>query len=208
MRLSPGQLPVEEGVLRMRGLIFSGFVALAAGLIVALVFNRLVRYRMRMREALSGVEVQLKRRHDLIPNIVEAVKGHMEYESKVFEQIASIRSEIANAATVREKNVVENTVTAAFKTLFALTENYPDLKAHKSFLGLQEKLSEVEDQIQMARRYYNGTVRDYNIAVESFPGNIVAAACGFRPADFFEIEYATQRRVPDVHFSASPEGGT
>ncbi len=192
----------------MTGLVFLSFVVVAAGLTVALVFNRLVLYRMRMREALSGVQVQLKRRHDLIPNIVEAVKGHMNYESKVFEHIASIRSGIANAATVREKNAVENAVSGALKTLFALTENYPELKAHKSFLGLQEKLSEVEDQIQMARRYYNGTVRDYNIAVESFPGNLVAAVCGFRPADFFEIEYATQRRVPDVHFSASPEGST
>jgi LemA protein len=191
----------------MTGLVFLSFAVLAAGLTVALVFNRLVLYRMRMREALSGVQVQLKRRHDLIPNIVETVKGHMDYESKVFEHIASIRSGIANAATVREKNAVENAVTAAFKTLFALTENYPELKAHKSFLGLQEKLSEVEDQIQMARRYYNGAVRDYNITVESFPGNLVAAIFRFPPADFFEIEYAKERQVPDVHFSATPEGG-
>lgn len=168
--------------------------------IIVFIFNRLIRYKTLMREAWSGIDVQLKRRHDLIPNIMEAVKGYMQHERNLFEQVASLRSRIASSATVKEKNETENTLSSALKTVFALAENYPELKANQSFLKLQTSLSETEDQIQLARRYYNGTVRNYNILAESFPSNLVAGVFGFKPAGFFEIEYATERQTPDIKF--------
>jgi LemA protein len=170
--------------------------------IIIFLFNRFVRHRFLVREALSGIDVQLKRRHDLIPNIVEAVKGYAQYESKTLEDITNIRAILAKATTVKEKFEKENKLSGAFKSIFALAENYPDLKASKAFLELQKSLTEIEDQIQLARRYYNGTVRNYNIAVESFPNNILAAILNFKPEAFFEIEYATERAVPDIKFGS------
>jgi LemA protein len=165
-------------------------------------FNRLIRLRFLVREAFSGIDVQLKRRHDLIPKIVDTVKGYTQYESKLLENITAIRSGIVSANAVKEKGRIENDLSQALKSIFALAEAYPDLKANQSFLELQKTVSEIEDQIQLARRYYNGTVRDYNIMVESFPSNLVASAFNFKPGEFFEIEYATERQVPDVNFSS------
>ena len=164
------------------------------------VFNRLVRCRFLTREAWSGMDVQLKRRHDLIPNLVEAVKNYAQYERGVLTEITNIRTKLAQVTNPKEQTPLENGLSQAFKNIFALAEAYPDLKANKSYLELQKGLTEIEDQIQLARRYYNGTVRNYNIAVESFPGNLVAALFNFKPEDFFEIEYATERNVPDVKF--------
>lgn len=175
-------------------------VILAIAVIVGLLFNQLIRCRFLMKEAQSGIEVQFKRRHDLIPNIVETVKGYMQYEQKLLEDITSIRSKVLNFKDNESKQKLENSLSLGLKNIFALAENYPDLKANKSFLELHQALVEVEDQLQMARRYYNGTVRNYNIAVESFPGNIIASFFGFKPAEFFEIEYATERQAPDIRF--------
>jgi LemA protein len=177
--------------------IAGSILALAVGLI----FNRLIKYRMLMREAWSGIDVQLKRRHDLIPNILESVKGYMGYEQKLFESVAAIRSKINYAHEVKDKSLAENELSGALKSVFALAEAYPDLKANKSFLGLQQSLIEVEDQIQLARRYYNGTVRNNNILVESFPANLVAGMFNFKTAEFFEIEFATERIAPEVKFN-------
>ena len=163
-----------------------------------LVFNRFIRYRALMREAWSGMDVQLKRRHDLIPNIVEAVKGYMQHERRLLEEITNIRAKVIGLATVKEKGEAENSLSRTLKSIFAVAEAYPDLKANQSFLELQNSLTETEDQIQLARRYYNGTVRNNNILVESFPGNLVAQVFNFKPADFFEIEYATERQAPEV----------
>lgn len=163
-----------------------------------LIFNRLIRYRALMAEAWSGMDVQLKRRHDLIPNIIEAVKGYMQHERKLLEEVTNIRAKVIGLATVKEKGEAENSLSRTLKSIFAIAEAYPDLKANQSFLELQKSLTETEDQIQLARRYYNGTVRNYNILVESFPGNLVARAFSFKPADFFEIEYATERQAPEV----------
>jgi LemA protein len=165
-------------------------------------FNRLTRYRYLVREAWSGIDVQLKRRHDLIPNIVEAVKGYERYERSLLPDIAKVRAQLGSARSVREKGEVENDLSRSLKGVFALVEAYPDLKANQSFLDLQRNLTEIEDQIQLARRYYNGTVREYNILVESFPGNLAASLFHFTRADFFEIEYATERQTPDVKFGA------
>ena len=161
-------------------------------------FNQLVRHQYLLREALSGMDVQLKRRHDLIPNIVTAVKGYKQYEQDVLTKVTSLRNQLTQSTTIQEKGTAENNLSQGLKTIFAIAEAYPDLKANQNFLDLQKNLVDIEDQIQMARRYYNGTVRDYNILVQSFPGNLVANLLNFKLADYFEIEYATDRQVPDV----------
>lgn len=165
---------------------------------VAVAFNRLIRRRNLMREGWSGIDVQLKMRRNLIPNLVEAVKGYSEHEKAALERIVLLRSQGEKASGVAEANASENALTQQIKGLFALAESYPDLKASKNFVELQEQLAEIEDQIQMARRYYNGAVRNYNTLAQSFPSNLVAGAFGFRRGEFFEIETATDRQVPEV----------
>ena len=151
-----------------------------------------------MGEAWSGIDVQLKRRYDLIPNLVETVKGYSQHEKSLFEDIANIRTKAQQTDQIKEKGQMENALTQGIKGLFAIAEAYPDLKANQNFLDLQKSLTDVEDQIQYARRYYNGTVRDYNILVETFPSNLIATLGGFRVAEFFEIELVTQRKKPEV----------
>jgi len=169
---------------------------LAAGAII--IFNRFIRLRALMQEAWSGVDVQLKRRHDLIPAIVDTVKGYAHYEKNLMEEITRMRGSMMTAMSVKEKGAAENGLSQTLKSIFAVAENYPDLKANQNFLNLQKTLVDTEDQIQMARRYYNGTTRNYNILAESFPSNLIARAFNFKGADYFEIEYATERKVPDV----------
>jgi len=173
---------------------------LVLAVIVAVVFNTLIRKRILTQEAWSGIDVQLKRRHDLIPNLVEVVKGYMKYESGVLERVTELRSQAANTTAIKEKAALENDITQAIKKIFALVEAYPDLKASQQFLQLQTNLTAVEDEIQLSRRYYNGTVRDYNIAAETFPNNIIAGAFGFQKQEFFELETATDRAVPVAKF--------
>ena len=168
----------------------------AVGLWVVLAFNRLVRMRNLLKEGWSGVDVQLKRRHDLVPNLVETVRGYSRHEMKTLENVASFRA--GAAADRRQTQDRENELTDGLKQLFALAESYPDLKADRSFLDLQKQLVEIEDQLQMARRYYNGTVRNYNILTETFPGNLVAAIFGFRPEEFFQIVTTSEREAPKV----------
>lgn len=160
-----------------------------AGLLLlwaAIAFNLMVRDRNRLREAWSGIDVQLKRRADLVPALVEVVKGYAGHEKKLFTDVAAMRS---------SKDVV-----AGLKGVFAYVENYPQLKADKNFLDLQKNLSDVEDDLQYARRYYNGTVRDYNTRIQSFPSLLLAGPAGFREEKFFEVEYVTERKNPDVAF--------
>ena len=178
-----------------------GIFAVILVLIIAIfMYNRLIRSRNILNEAWSGIDVQLKRRHDLIPNIIETVKGYVRHEQKVLEEITNLRSRLAGPATVQEKGQVENSFSQALKSIFALAEAYPDLKANQNFIELQHTLAGAEEQIQLARRYYNGAARDYNTMVESFPGNIMARMFGFSKAEFFEIELATEREVPGVKF--------
>ncbi len=174
-----------------------------AGLLVLLLivlYNRLVRLRNMVREGWSGIDVQLKRRANLIPNLVETVKGYMGHERDLLEKVTQLRSQSLQTGDLGEKQRVESALTGGLARLFAVAEGYPELKANQNFQDLQHQLSEIEDQIQLARRYYNGTVRNLNIAIESFPGNLVAEWLAFRTAEFFEIEDPGDRAVPKVGF--------
>jgi len=172
-----------------------------AGLVLIwfiITYNLFVRDKNLIREAWSGIDVQLKRRHNLIPNLVETVKGYSKHERDLFNEITEKRSKVINIENIREKATAEADISGLLKSLFLVVENYPDLKANVNFIDLQKQLTEIEDQIQYARRYYNGTVRNYNIRVESFPANIVAGIFDFKPEDYFEITLATERTTPEV----------
>jgi LemA protein len=173
--------------------------ALAIGALIvvaiALSFNRLVRHRNLVREAWSGIDVQLKRRHDLVPSLVESVRGHATFERGVLEDVTRLR---AAAPASRALQDGENALSAQLRGVLAVAEAYPQLRAGESFLDLQKRLADVENHLQMARRYYNGTVRDYNTAVESFPSNLVARAFGFTVEEFFQVESALERAVSEV----------
>ena len=163
------------------------------------IYNRLISLDRRRREAWSGVLVQLKRRHDLIPNLVSAVKGYAAHEKNVLEGVTAMRG-IRQGASVGEVASSENMLTQAFGKLFALAEGYPELKASANFLSLQASLQEVETEIQMARRYFNGTVRDCNILVSTFPSLLVAKMFSFTETEFFELEAAEEAAMPTVAF--------
>lgn len=163
-------------------------------------FNGLVRRRYRVREAWSDIEVQLKRRYDLIPNLVETVKGYMAHESGVFEKVTQARTQAMGASTKEEKHGAENVLSGTLKTLFAVSENYPDLKANANFLDLQRELADTENKIQAARRFYNGNVMDYNTKIEVLPTNLIAGAFGFKKEDFFGTENETERQPVQVKF--------
>ncbi|MFZ5559251.1 MAG: LemA family protein [Patescibacteria group bacterium] len=164
------------------------------------IFNSLIRLRNRTDEAWSDIDVQLKRRHDLIPNLVETVKGYATHERKAFENVTEARAKAISAQGVAEKAKAENVLSNTLKTLFAVAENYPDLKASANFLELQRELSDTENKIQAARRFYNGNVRDFNIRIESFPSRIVANMLKFQKREFFEIEVPAEREAPEVKF--------
>jgi LemA protein len=168
-------------------------------LIIALIFfNKLVRFRNRVKNAWSDIDVQLKRRYNLIPNIVESVKGYAAYERSVLEDITKSRSLAQEAKTLGDQMQAENLLAGALKGLFAVVENYPELLANQNFMKLQDTLIDVEENLQMARRYYNAIVRDNNTAVESFPGNLFAWIFGFKTAEFFEID-VIEREVIKVN---------
>ena len=164
------------------------------------IYNRFVRLRNLAQEAWSGVDVQLKRRWDLVPNLMESVKGYAAHEKGTLEEVIRLRGVAQNAQGVGETAQAQGLLGQALGKLFALAESYPDLKANANFAQLQASLGEIEEQIQLARRYYNGAVRNLNIAVESFPSNLVAGRFGFVKAEFFELESAAERAVPSVSF--------
>jgi len=180
-------------------LILLGIVALAALWAVA-TYNGLVRRKNVVAEAWSGIEAQLKRRADLIPNLVETVKGYAGHERETLEELAKLRSQGQAQTDVAARAQTEQAITAAIGRLLAVAEAYPQLRASENFQSLQKDLAEVEDQIQLARRYYNGAVRDLNVMIEQFPSNLVANWGGFKPAPFFQIEDAADRAVPKVSF--------
>ncbi|RJQ29523.1 LemA family protein [Candidatus Parcubacteria bacterium] len=162
---------------------------------VILVYNRLVTLRNRVKEAWSDIDVQLKRRYDLIPNLVETVKGYMTHERGVFEKVTEARAKAMGATPGHEKAGAENMLTGALKSLFAVAENYPQLKANENFGKLQDELSDTENKIQAARRFYNGNVLALNTKVETFPSNLIAGAFGFKKQEFFEAEGEAGRPV-------------
>lgn len=182
--------------------IFLGVIGLIIVWLVA-TYNGLITLRNRADEAWSDIDVQLKRRYDLIPNLVEAVKGYAAHEKEVFEKVTAARSAAINAeksGNPAEIAKTENMLTETLKTLFAVAENYPDLKASQNFLQLQDELSDTENKIQAARRFYNGNARDFNIKAQKFPANLVANMLGFKTKNFFEIEEPTQRETVAVKF--------
>jgi LemA protein len=158
---------------------------LVVGLIV--MYNSFVTFRNRAKEAWADIEVQLKRRYDLIPNLVNTVKGYAAHESSAFENVTKARAQAMGAQTPDEHAKAENMLTGALKSLFAVSEAYPDLKANVNFLELQRELSDTENKIQAARRFYNGNVRDLNTKIESFPGNMIASIFHFAKMEFFDI---------------------
>ncbi|MCC4244044.1 LemA family protein [Stappia indica] len=172
------------------------------GLYLVYIYNDLVRKRQMVREGWSGIDVQLKRRSDLIPNLVEAVKGYATHERAAFEAVTEMRTRAAgiDPADVAGRARAEGMLTQALGKLFAVAEAYPELKASANFRELQSSLESVEDALQLARRYYNGAVRALNVVVESFPSNLVARRFGFTQEEYFEIEDPAERAVPRVSF--------
>lgn len=164
------------------------------------IYNKLVRGRIRVKEAWSDIDVQLKRRLNLIPNLVETVKGYQTHEQETLAKVTEARTNAINAASVAERSQAEQALGAAAFNLLAVAENYPDLKASTNFLELQRELRDTEDKIQAARRFYNGLVRDYNISLGVFPNNLFASALGFTAEDYFELEDDAAREPVQVKF--------
>jgi len=163
-------------------------------------YNRLITLLNRAKEAFADIDVQLKRRYNLIPNLVETVKGYATHERELFEKVTKARTQAMGAQTMKERGEAENVLSSTLKTLFAVAENYPQLKASENFLELQRELRDTEDKIQAARRFYNTNVRDLNIKIESFPVNLIASTLGFKKMEFFEIETAIAREPVKVDF--------
>lgn len=163
-------------------------------------YNRFILLLTRAREAWSDIEVQLKRRYNLIPNLVETVKGYAAHEKEVLEKVTKARSQAMGAQTIKEHQEAENFLTSALKTLFAVSENYPQLKANENFLELQRELTDTENKIQAARRFYNTLVRDLNFKIDSFPANLIAKIFNFQKMDFFELEEPEAREPVKVKF--------
>lgn len=157
-------------------------------------YNGLVRRRQRVEEALSDIDVQLKRRYDLIPNLVNTVKGYATHEREVFERVTELRGQIVTGSP-GERVAANNQLTDTLKSLFAVAENYPELKANQNFLGLQSELTDSQDKIMAAQRFYNGNVRDFNTATQSFPTNLIANQFGFRPYEFIEAAPGERENV-------------
>jgi len=176
-------------------------IALIVVFVIGL-YNRLITLRQRVREAWSDIDVQLKRRHDLIPNLVATVQGYAAHEKGVFENVTKARAAAVAGqnGTPQERAVAENQLTAALRTVFAVAENYPQLQAVQEFKDLSENLTATEDKISFARRFYNGNVRDYNTALQTVPTNLLAGMFGFTPEQYFELADATEREVPKVSF--------
>jgi len=176
-------------------LIILAIAAVAILLWIVAVYNGLITLRNRAKEAFSDIDVQLKRRYDLIPNLVETVKGYAAHEKEVFEKVTEARTRAMGATTLKEKGEAENVLSGTLKTLFAVSENYPQLRAAENFLELQRELTDTEDKVQAARRFYNTNVRDLNIKIETFPANTVASIFGFKPMEFFGAEESEKEPV-------------
>jgi LemA protein len=181
-----------------------GLLGIVGAIVAYLVFtyNSLISNKNMVAEGWSGIDVQLRRRADLIPNLIETVKGYAEHEDKLFRDIAELRAKSIAGGSVGEQSQVGQAMSAALGRVFAIAEAYPNLKADANFRDLQDKLSGIEDEIQLSRRYYNGTVRNFNTKIESFPSNVIANSFHFAKAEFFDIGDAAAREVPKVDFKA------
>lgn len=170
-------------------------VGVLLGLYLIATYNGFVVLKTRIREALSGIDVQLKRRADLIPNLVETVKGYAKHEKSVFEEVTKARSALMSAKSPQEKAEANNMLTAALKTLFAVAEAYPDLKASTNFQDLQRQLEDTEDKIAYSRQFYNSNVLEYNTKIKTFPSNLIANMFVFKESEFFEVEEEERKKV-------------
>ncbi len=189
-------------------ILFGGLLGIFVGLIVLVVvfgiviYNRLIRLRNTVKSSWSDIDVQLKKRYDLVPNLVETVKGYASHEKTVFERVTEARAAAMQASAPTEKARAENVFKETLKSLFAVAEAYPELKANANFMQLQSQLKELEDNIEYARRYYNAVVRDLNVLIESFPSNLIASSFKFEKGEFFELEIPEVERKPvKVSFS-------
>jgi LemA protein len=185
----------------MTGLVLLGLLVLLVVSTIS-IYNALVRLRVQADNAWADIDVQLKRRYDLIPNLVETVKGYAGHERDTLEAVVDARSRAMSARGPERKGEAEGALTEALKSLFALAEAYPQLRAVESFTQLQASLNEIEEAVQNARRYYNAVVRDLNTRIAQFPSNMVAGIFGFQPREFFEIAVAAEREAPRVSFEA------
>jgi LemA protein len=177
-----------------------GIIAIILLISFVFIYNKLIRIKTLVGEAWSGISVQLKRRFDLIPNIVETVKGYSGHEASVLEKVTKMRTAAMSAGSIDEKIKADNGLTGALKTLFSVTENYPDLKASQNFANLQKELSNIEEQLQSARRYYNAVVREYNTDIQTFPSNAVANILQYKIQPFFELNAKEERESPKIKF--------
>ena len=184
----------------MSALVILIIVVAAIALFLIGLYNSLVGLRQQVKNAWSQIDVQLKRRYDLIPNLVETVKGYAAHEKETFERVVQARNAAAGAQGVAQQAQAENALTGALRQLFAVAEAYPDLKANQNFLALQEELTSTENKISFARQHYNDVTASYNTRRLSFPANLFAAALGFPPEEYFEIELAEERVAPKVKF--------
>ena len=196
----------EKTPLILFNLKFMSLIYILIGIIVLLVlwivfaYNRFIVLINRAKEAWSDIDVQLKRRYDLIPNLVNTVKGYATHESSTFDKVTQARTAAMGASNVADKGQAENMLTGALKSVFALAEAYPDLKANQNFLSLQTELSDTENKIQASRRFYNGNVRDLNIAIEAFPGNLIAGIFHFAKMELFALEEEAAKKPVEVKF--------
>lgn len=179
-------------------------IVLAIVLVFAVgVYNGLIKLKNKVNEAWADIDTQLKRRYDLIPNFVETVKGYASHEAGTLEKVVQARTQAMNAQTPHDKEAAENMLSQTLKSIFALAENYPELKANQNFLELQKTLKEIEEHIQLSRRYYNATVRDFNTKIEVFPNNLLAGILGFKKRDFFQADDNEKENVK-VSFKDAP----
>ena len=185
----------------MTAIIIILVVVAIIALFVINVYNNLVKARQKVRNAWSQIDVQLQRRFDLIPNLVETVKGYMAHESDVLTKVAELRTSWANAGTIHEKAELDNQLSGALKTIMAVSESYPELKANQNFSELQQELQNTENKISFSRQFYNDSVTMYNTKLEVFPSNIIASMFGFKPEEFFKVESDEARKNVKIDFN-------
>ena len=183
----------------MIGWILLGVMVLAVFGVIG-IYNGLVSLRENVKNGFSQIDVQLKRRHDLIPNLVETAKGYLKHESSTLENVIKARQVAVDASSIKDKMQAENMLTSTLRSLFAVSENYPDLKANRNMMQLHEELTSTENKIGFARQYYNDEVNRLNVAVQAFPGNIIAGMFNFQKGDFFQLENPEEKNVPQVKF--------
>jgi len=176
-------------------------IVVALLIYVMFTYNSMIKLRNQVKEAWSDIDVQLKRRYNLIPNIVETIKGYAAHEEAVFTKVTEARANAINATSKKDQSAAENMLSGALKSLFAVAENYPELKANENFMQLQNELVDTEDKIQSARRFYNSITRDFNTKIQQFPSSLIAQAFTFKPEEFFEIEEAKERENVEVSFN-------